>query len=113
MEIHVKYRCHGPEGRYRLKSYDTVAPPTMCCERMADEWGGIIDLGLHGFPQIGNVTAVFCTSAYPMANGEFITAVTPISHCPWCGEAVTIVDAGADLSPESRVRPHVVANPNS
>ena len=105
MKIHVKYECHGPEGRFRLKSYDTAAPPTMCCDRMADEWGGIVDLGLQGFPAIRNVSAVICTAAYPMSDGDIIHAATPISHCPWCGAHIELIDGGLDPSVNTPVAP--------
>jgi hypothetical protein len=114
MKIPVKYKCHGAGGRYRLRSFDTAAPPQMCCERMADEYGGIIDEGLCGFPQSGNVCAMLCTASYPLSSGEIVHAATPISHCPWCGEPVEIV---GELDPEpepqeTRAKPGVIPDPN-
>lgn len=99
MKVHVKYRVHDAAGRFKLKSYDTAEPPTMCCERMGDEWGGIVDLGLEGFAKLSNVRVVFITANH-LADGDIIRAGTPISHCPWCGDRIEIIDGGLDPAPE-------------
>lgn len=95
MKVHVKYRVHDARGRCRLKSY-TAEPEAMCCERMADEWGGIVDVNLFGFPSATNLRPMLLTAAYPLPDGEVASAVTPISHCPWCGEVIELVDGGID-----------------
>lgn len=114
MKVHVKYRVHGVEGRFRLKSYDTAVPPTPCCKlsnAMGNAWGGIVDLGLRGLSRISNVRVVFCTAIH-MTNGEVIRAVTPISYCPWCGECIEIIDAGLDTSPEEPAHRSIILNTN-
>jgi hypothetical protein len=78
---------------------------------MADEWGGIVDLGLVGFPQAGNVCAVICTASYPLASGEIVHAATPINRCPWCGEAISI-QSEIDNSPEMQATPTAIPELN-
>ena len=44
MKVPILYRVHDAAGRRRLKSFNPNGPPQMCCDRMADEYGGITDL---------------------------------------------------------------------
>ena len=110
MEIRVQTQYHGPENRFRLKSFDTSSPPKPCCDRMADEWGGIIDLSLQGFPKFDNISAVFCTASFPLPNGDLIHTVTPINRCPWCGDPVVISEEPSSF-PETRIRLSVAPEP--
>ena len=103
MKIKFKYKCYGSEKRHRLKSYDTSAPPEMCCMRMEDAWGGTIDLGLAGSPRPETICVVMMAVTDRLPGGERAVTSTPIRHCPWCGEPIVLVDRGLDLSVEPAV----------
>lgn len=88
MRVRVCYHLHGPNGL--LKNYECAAPPLHCCERMAHEWDGIVTLGVSGHVPVPENIGLVIATAYHWADGETLTAVTAIQHCPWCGAMVRV-----------------------
>ncbi len=108
MKIHFHYRLHGPEGRYRLKSYGPTAPQTPCCQDMSDWFNHIVALGVRGLPLVRNIR---CVLVYQRDFGSEIgevKSVIPIDYCPWCGEKLTLVDEGVENAPETQATPPTV-----
>ena len=97
MQVSIRYTVYDVRGRHRLKTF-TANPVAMCCERMTDEWGGIVDVNLFGFPTATNLHPMILTAAYPLADSDVVSAATPISHCPWCGSLIELVDGGIEPS---------------
>jgi hypothetical protein len=93
MKVRVQYTVGGPQTRYRLTSIEEVGSPTYCCTAMADEWGGVVDVAVSGFPRVRNIKPVICVSNLFGARG-IVSATVPIAHCPWCGSSIEIVDEG-------------------
>lgn len=90
----VKYRIEvgGPSSRLRLKAFELVAPPAFCCADMRRSWGRLIDLGLYGFARTENLSVCLCTTAHVIQGGVPVAGVDLIAFCPWCGEAIELVD---------------------
>jgi hypothetical protein len=102
MKVSFSYKCHGPEGRYRLRSYAPTAPPTMCCEEMAQWWDHLVCLGVRGLAMPHNVC---CVLAYQLDFGPdtgAVQTVVPIDYCPWCAAPLEAVPEGFDPAPETQ-----------
>ena len=98
MRVYVCYHLHGPNGL--LKNYDCARPPMHCCEMMAREWDGIVTLGVVGHVPVPENIGLVIATAYHWADGETLTAVTPIRHCPWCGSEVRVFLGDEDAGTE-------------
>jgi hypothetical protein len=88
MRVHVRYHLHDPNGF--LKNYECVGQPLYCCEAIAAHWDGTITLGVVGHVPVPENLGVVIATAYHWADGETLTAVTPLSFCPFCGAAVRV-----------------------
>lgn len=88
MRVSARYHLHGPNGL--LKSYECVGQPLYCCEALASHWNGIITLGVVGHIPVPENLGVVIATAYHWADGETLTAVTPLSFCPFCGAVIRV-----------------------
>jgi hypothetical protein len=97
MKICCRMELCGLERRYRLKGFTLVGMPVFCCERMANEWGRLIDFALRGFARPENLCCCLSTH-HLLSDTTIVSALEPISHCPWCGEAIELVQQHRALS---------------
>ena len=113
MLVHFGYQLLGAGKRYWIRDYDTTSRPTMCCERMDSEWGGVVDLGLSPGPRTpSHVCVVLVTAIDRMGSGDYLRTATPISYCPWCAEAIALHDDGPACPPEPSVPPSALDLPD-
>jgi hypothetical protein len=53
---------------------------------MCERWGSVIGFGACGVASTDYSVNLFTERA--QAGGVAVLVLTPIDHCPWCGEAV-------------------------
>jgi hypothetical protein len=90
MEIRYRTDVAGPEGRYKMRAYWPSECPCACCRRMAEEWGGPVNLACQGFARPENVVVAIATLRAE-EDGDISMESVPITHCPWCGDPIRLV----------------------
>src|SRR5262245_60913948 len=77
---------------YRAKqgtevTFEQTGPVTFCCLRMCELWNVLVGFGAPGC-RASSCREVCVWQAVPQTNGKPICNLVPISHCPFCGQAV-------------------------
>ena len=86
--MRVFYRVPRCARRSAVTVYEATRV-VFCCEEMKRHWGRLVGFGVRGCPH-STSRDVNLQMVRPQANGGHVVEVTPVAHCPWCGETVEI-----------------------
>lgn len=67
--------------------YRQIGQIQFCCSEMKSRWGSLVGFGVHGHQETTSREVNLWTQ-HPQASEAIINGITPIHHCPWCGEVI-------------------------
>lgn len=75
-----------------LPVYEQVKAVAFCCEAMRQRWGVLIGFGAKDHRR-STSREVNLYSVQSQANRRAVLSLTPIDHCPFCGQAIEVYQA--------------------